>query len=103
MLLTFHTSPFTCHLMRSVRIIVHGSVQGVFFRKHTLEKAIELGLNGFVRNLPGNTVEIEAEGNEEVIQQFIAWCNQGPPKAKVTRIDIHEQGLKNYSSFTLMR
>ncbi len=89
--------------MKSIRIIVHGMVQGVFFRKHTQEKAIELSINGSVRNCSDGTVEIEAEGNEESIQKFIAWCNHGPSRAKVTHIDMHEQGLKNYSVFAVMR
>ena len=89
--------------MKSVSIVVHGLVQGVFFRKYIQEKANEIRVNGFVRNCPDGTVEIEAEADDETIEKFIAWCKHGPDRAMVTHIDIHEQGLKNYSSFTILR
>ena len=48
--------------MRAIHLVIHGKVQGVFFRKHALEKANDLGLKGIVRNLPNGNVEIFAEG-----------------------------------------
>jgi acylphosphatase len=89
--------------MKNTHIIVHGLVQGVFFRKHTQEKAVEFDINGFVRNCADGTVEIEAEGDENGMRKFIEWCHHGPPGAKVTHIDMHEQGLKNYSFFKIIR
>jgi len=89
--------------VKSIHLIVHGLVQGVYFRKHTQEKALALGIKGFVRNLPDSGVEIEAEGEEDAMQDFISWCRRGPERAKVTRIDMHEQGLKNFSSFEVKR
>ena len=89
--------------MRSVHIIVHGLVQGVFFRQHTQEKALELGINGFVRNIPDGTVEIDATGTNEALETLVAWCKEGPPHAEVTYIDMHEVPLKNFSSFKIIR
>ena len=89
--------------MKSVHIIVHGLVQGVFFRQHTMEKAFDLNIAGFVRNLPDGTVEIEAQGSDDSIKEFIAWCQNGPPRAEVMHVDINEQALKKFSSFTVIR
>jgi acylphosphatase len=77
-------------------------VQGVFFRKHTREKAIELGITGSVRNCKDGTVEIFAEGTVEQIKTFIQWCRTGPEKAKVDLLDIHEQPLKNFPAFIII-
>ncbi|HAK36754.1 MAG: acylphosphatase [Nitrospinaceae bacterium] len=71
----------------AVHIIVHGRVQGVFFRASTQTRALELSLVGWVRNLPDSSVEIHAEGDRENLELLIEWCRQGPPSAKVTRVD----------------
>ena len=84
-------------------IKIHGLVQGVFFRKSTREKAMELGITGFVRNCSDGTVEIFAEGEKEIIDRFIVWCRTGPENARVDKIDIHERPLKNSQGFIITR
>ena len=71
----------------AVHIIVHGRVQGVFFRSSSQGRAVELSLVGWVCNLPDNTVEIHAEGDRENLELFIEWCWQGPPSAKVSQVE----------------
>ena len=70
-----------------VHLIIHGLVQGVFFRDSTRRKARSLGISGWVRNRPEGTVEVVAEGPEETIDQFVAWCNRGPSGAEVIQVD----------------
>ena len=89
--------------MKLLTITVSGRVQGVFFRASTREKAETLGLKGFVRNEPNGHVYIEAEGPEDALDQFKAWCRQGPPMAQVNEITIHEAPVKNYPDFTIHR
>ncbi len=72
----------------AVHIMVHGRVQGVFFRASTQTRALELSLVGWVRNLPDSWVEIYAEGDQGNLELLIEWCRQGPPSAKVTRVDL---------------
>jgi acylphosphatase len=71
----------------SVHLIVHGYVQGVFYRASTRETAVRLGLKGWVRNLPDGNVEALLEGPVEKIHQAIDWCREGPPGARVLKID----------------
>lgn len=66
---------------------ISGHVQGVFYRHTTREKAAMLGLSGWVRNMPDGSVEAEAVGPKDGIEELIAWCWQGPPAARVT--DVH--------------
>ena len=72
----------------ALHIIIHGEVHGVSFRASTQTKALELSLTGWVRNLPNGTVEVHVEGSRDSIDQFIKWCQKGPPSAKVSRYDL---------------
>ena len=62
--------------MKCVHLIVSGRVQGVFFRDNTRKKAIELGLNGYAKNLPDGNVEIVAEGSEDRINELIEFIKR---------------------------
>tara|TARA_Y100000294_G_scaffold81843_1_gene76862 strand:+ start:359 stop:631 length:273 start_codon:yes stop_codon:yes gene_type:complete len=83
----------------AVHIIVHGFVQGVFFRASTQSQATEHSLTGWVRNLPDGTVEIHAEGEKESLDRFIEWCRQGPPSANVQRLDLDWIASQSLSAF----
>lgn len=67
---------------------IHGRVQGVGFRYHTVERAESLGLGGYVRNSAHGSVEVVAEGPSAALQSFVAWLRRGPPMARVTRLDL---------------
>jgi acylphosphatase len=83
----------------AVHIVVHGSVQGVFFRASTQSQASEHSLTGWVRNRPDGTVEIHAEGEKESLDRFIEWCRQGPPAANVQRLDLDWVASQSLSDF----
>ena len=74
-----------------VNIFVSGLVQGVFFRAQTKAKAEELGLFGWVRNLPDGRVEILVEGEKEKLEKLIEWAKRGPELAKVNGLEINWQ------------
>jgi len=83
----------------AVHLIAHGRVQGVWFRAGTQEQALQLGVCGWVRNCPDGSVEIHAEGEKEILEQFINWCRKGPPAAQVSDLDIEwvdPQGLTTF-------
>lgn len=68
-------------------ITVTGKVQGVGFRAAAKEEADKLGLYGYARNMREGHVEIVAEGPEEAIEQFLAWCSEGSYHAKVDQVN----------------
>jgi acylphosphatase len=76
---------------RCVRAVVSGRVQGVFYRASTAERAVELGLRGYVRNLPDGRVEVVAEGNPTAVEALLTFCRTGPPAARVERVDVDER------------
>lgn len=67
---------------------VSGRVQGVFFRSSTRDKARELGLTGWVRNLPDGRVEAVFEGEESRVREVIDWCHKGPNYASVSDVQV---------------
>ena len=68
-------------------VYVSGQVQGVFFRDSTRERAEQLGLAGWVRNLPDGRVEAIFEGPSEKVREIIRWCEEGPSHAEVDDVD----------------
>ena len=69
-------------------IVVSGRVQGVFFRAETQEKAQELGLTGWVRNLSDGRVEAVFEGDKVKVEEMVKWAKKGPSRAIVNHLDL---------------
>jgi acylphosphatase len=89
--------------MKHFNITITGKVQGVFFRKYTLEQAIQLGVKGFVRNEPNGNVYCEVEGEGLELQQFIEWCQKGSPMSDVAKVEIVEGVFWGFTHFTIQR
>ena len=78
--------------IKRAKIIVHGTVQGVYFRDYAKAEALKLGLAGWVKNLKnGKSVEAVVEGNAEQVVQMVKWLKQGSPGSVVTGVDISEE------------
>jgi acylphosphatase len=83
-----------------VRVLVHGRVQGVFYRATCAREARSAGLAGWVRNLPDGAVEAVFEGDPAAVEALVAWCRSGPPHAHVERVDERPEtpeGLRRFS------
>jgi acylphosphatase len=87
----------------SIRVLVHGRVQGVYFRDFTSRKAREGGLSGYVKNLSdGRTVEVYAEGEKPELEKLVSHLRVGPPNASVEEIKVSYGGYTgDYSSFDI--
>jgi acylphosphatase len=73
--------------MQRISLQIKGKVQGVFYRKSAAEKANEIGLTGFVKNLPDSSVYAEAQGTPEQLDAFEIWCRRGPQRAAVNSVE----------------
>ncbi|HIQ13232.1 MAG TPA: acylphosphatase [Thermoprotei archaeon] len=83
-------------------IRVYGRVQGVFYRANTRNKARELGLKGYVRNLSDGSVEAVVEGDKDKVEKLLEWMRIGPPMAKVDRVIVEYQEYKgDFKDFTI--
>ena len=77
-------------MAHAVDVTVTGQVQGVFFRAQTRERAGRLGVTGWVRNDPDGSVSAHFEGDQEAVATIVEWCHEGPPHARVERVDVQE-------------
>ncbi len=76
------------------RVVVHGRVQGVFFRASARDRAEQLGVAGWVRNHPDGTVEAHLEGAPGAVEELEDWMRSGgPPRAEVTGVDVQDVGV----------
>lgn len=75
-------------MIKRSHVFISGRVQGVFFRANTRDRARELGLGGWVRNLPDGRVEAVFEGEEDRVREMIEWCHRGPRFASVSRVEV---------------
>jgi acylphosphatase len=73
------------------RVLVRGTVQGVFFRASCQQEARRLGAAGWVTNRPDGSVEAVFEGTDDVVDRLIEWCRVGPPQATVTDVTVSEE------------
>ncbi len=84
-------------------VLVSGRVQGVGFRWHARAKAGELGLAGWVANLPDGRVEAWLEGAAEAVEAMLAWLRKGPPAARVTNLEVVESEPRGMTGFGVKR
>ena len=82
---------------------VTGRVQGVFYRASTQARAQALGLAGWVRNCPDGSVELEASGDAEALQQLEAWLWQGPERAQVSAVEVAVGASEPAAGFEVRR
>ena len=85
--------------MKCVHLIVSGRVQGVFFRANVRDKALQLGLKGYAKNLESGDVEVVAEGNEEKVKDLVDFIKKGPGIASVTGIQVKHKEPENFKNF----
>lgn len=80
-------------------VVVHGEVQGVFFRDSCRREAERLGVAGWVRNEPDGTVAGHFEGPAEAVEEMVRWCHDGPPRARVDHVDVVDSEPRNAEGF----
>ncbi|MFC1931010.1 acylphosphatase [Chloroflexota bacterium] len=88
--------------LTSVQATVYGRVQGVFFRDFVVRRADELGVTGYVRNLPQGTVAVMAEGERKQLERLLGYLKEGPPAAKVAKVVVEwGEYTGSYSGFKI--
>jgi acylphosphatase len=82
--------------------VVHGRVQGVFFRMETAKAAKKIGVFGWVKNRLDGSVEAVFEGDRSRVDQILKWCEKGPPLSEVKNLDVKwETATREYRGFEI--
>jgi acylphosphatase len=81
------------------RVVVHGRVQGVFFRDSTRRRAEAAGVAGWVANRPDGTVEAVLEGDADAVEALVRWLHDGPRGADVERVEVEEGEPEGLTGF----
>lgn len=80
-------------------LMIHGRVQGVWYRAWTVETARGLGLTGWVRNRTDGSVEAVIEGEDAAVAQFMGLAQDGPPAADVARVEATDMAVTPFAAF----
>lgn len=83
------------------RVVVHGSVQGVFFRDTARRKAESRGVSGWVRNCADGSVEALFEGDPEAVEAMVGFAREGPRGARVERVDVSDASPEGGEAFRI--
>ena len=85
-------------------VLVSGRVQGVFFRMETRDEARKRNVTGWVRNISQGRVETIFEGKKEDVEKIIEFCSAGPPRAKVSKVDVQwKEYTGEFKDFKILR
>jgi len=87
--------------MKTLRLAIHGRVQGIFFRDAMRREAQKLGITGWVRNRNDDTVEAAVQGEPAAMDAIVRWAHQDPRHAQVERVVI-EPDDGSYNSFEVI-
>ena len=86
---------------KTLRLVVHGRVQGVYFRDSMRREALNLAVAGWVRNRSDGTVEAAVQGEPADVDAIVRWAHRGPERAQVERVEI-EPHESIYTSFEVI-
>ena len=87
--------------MKTLRLVIHGCVQGVFFRDSMRNEALRLGIAGWVRNRSDGTVEAALQGELGAVDTIVRWAHHGPQLAQVRQVDIVPE-FGSYAGFEII-
>ncbi len=90
--------------MKRLRLFISGQVQGVWFRESMRLEAEQLGLAGWVQNLPDGRVEAIVAGRDDMVDRLVEWARKGPPNARVDDVQVSkDSGTYPFSMFSVRR
>ncbi|MBN7824428.1 acylphosphatase [Bowmanella dokdonensis] len=82
-----------------IKARVTGKVQGVFFRKSTQARALQLGLSGYAKNLADGSVEVLACGKKSDLEELVAFLREGPPASDVSDVQVNPAAVTDTEGF----
>lgn len=88
-------------MVTAVHVKIRGLVHGVSYRSSMAQVASDLGVRGWVRNLPDGSVEAFLEGDERRVRRVLDWAKLGPPRARVDKLEVESATPRNHRDFRI--
>jgi acylphosphatase len=88
-------------MMKSTKIIVHGNVQGVYFRNNLRREAFQVDAKGFAENLPNGDVLVVIQGSENAVRDMIKFIRSSPGRSEIKDINVTEEDLPECKEFAI--
>jgi acylphosphatase len=88
-------------VVKAVSVRVSGRVQGVAFRWYAVQEAQRLGVQGWIRNEPDESVAGHFEGPDDAVDALVAWCGHGPSSASVRHVAVTQARTTGAEDFTI--
>jgi acylphosphatase len=89
------------NMLTTLHLVIHGRVQGVFFRDSMRSEAQRLAVNGWVRNTTDGTVEAMVQGEQSALDSIVQWAHRGPARAQVSKVEV-EAGSGTFQQFEIL-
>jgi acylphosphatase len=89
--------------MPTIHLLITGKVQGVFYRATAKKISHKLNITGWIKNTKDSNVEAIATGNQDQLQEFIKWCEQGPESAKVINVVVTQEEDMHFNDFEIVK
>lgn len=89
--------------MKTLRVYISGTVQGVLFRKYLEDEAKKIGVRGFVRNMEDGRVELVMEGIDEKVAAMLGICKAGTKHAQVKDVQVSEIRYQGFEGFRISK
>ncbi len=90
-------------MKKAVKLLINGTVQGIFFRQYIKEQAEKNNVKGFVRNLQDGRVEAFLEGNSDEVDKMISIAERGPQHAQIRNVEQKEEKFQGLKDFKILR
>lgn len=90
-------------MIKAVRLIISGSVQGIYFRQFVKDSAEQHKVRGFVRNLGDGKVEAFLEGDQDAVQAVVSLCKQGPKHAQIRNVEEKDEKFQDFKEFKILK
>lgn len=90
-------------MKRSIRLLINGTVQGVFFRQFIKDNADKHKVRGYARNLEDGRVEVFLEGDPDSVNAMISICRRGPQHAQIRSVEEKEERFQDFKEFKILK
>ena len=89
--------------MKTLRVYITGTVQGMIYRNYLLDAGLRIGVRGFVRNMEDGRVEVLIEGRDDKVKEMLEVCKKDTNQTKIRGVEVKEIGNQSFEGFKILK